>query len=95
MKKTKLDKLEYYKNRCLAFADCILKKGYTIRQTASELSYSKTLIWHDIHNRLPQFDSELYVQVCQKLKINQHLGQLRGGISTSLKWKGVKNNEKK
>lgn len=60
-----------------------LLDGYTVRQIASEIGYSKTTIHIDLTKRLKNISIEAYEKAKRILKEHKHEGQVKGGHSAS------------
>jgi putative DeoR family transcriptional regulator (stage III sporulation protein D) len=58
----------------------------TIREIAQRNGYSKSTVFNDLENRLPQIDLRLYRQVRHILDYHKSVRHLRGGESTSRKY---------
>lgn len=76
--------------RMIEEARYILDTKATIRETAKFFCTSKSTVHKDIHSRLRIFDKIMYDKVNLVLQNNYDLKHIRGGISTSNKYKSLK-----
>jgi len=73
--------------RVLEVAEYTLKTCKDIRSTAKVFGVSKSTIHKDLTKRLIEISPELYGQIRIILIDNKYLGQLKGGESTSKKYR--------
>lgn len=77
---------QVFQTRPENFANYILKNHATIRQTAKQFNYSKSLVHQDVSNRLKYINFDLYVDVKRVLDDNFRERHIRGGIATKEKF---------
>lgn len=68
----------------------IVSKGVSIREAAKELGYCKTSVFYYIHYPVKDLSPELYSRVVEVLQVNAEEATRRGGASTSLKYKKLR-----
>lgn len=85
-----------YKDRTVAkafkSAELIASEGLAIREAAKRLGYSKSAVFYYIYFPVKDLFPELYSRVVEILKINAEEATKRGGQSTSLKYKYLREN---
>lgn len=79
--------------RVLQFANYIIEKNATLRQTAKVFGYSKSTVHNDISKKLKKIDNNLFEQVKIILDINFNEKHLRGGEATKNKYFKIKNEK--
>ena len=72
--------------RVIDEADYIILTGNTVREIASVFSVSKSTVHKDLHERLLEIDSSLYLVVNKILKYHTDIRHIRGGESTKKKY---------
>lgn len=88
-----MDRKEYKKKtitKAFKSAELIVSKGVTIREAAKELGYAKTSVFYYIHYPVKDLSPELYSRVVEILQTNAEEATRRGGASTSLKYKKLR-----
>ena len=65
----------------------------TVRATATHFGVSKSTVWKDLTERLPNLDYTLSKEVAARLKINLNERHIRGGRATHIKFKGGESHE--
>jgi len=75
--------------RVLEEANYIIDTGKTVREIASIFNVSKSTVHKDLHERLIDIDSTLFVDVEKILKYHTDVRHIRGGESTKKKYKKV------
>ena len=75
--------------RVLDEAYYMIKKNNTIREIASIFNVSKSTVHKDLHERLANINSDLYLQIDSILKYHIDVRHIRGGESTKKKYKKV------
>ncbi len=78
---------DYIAERVINIAEYLLKNKCTIREAAFVYCVSKSTAHKDLAERLPQLDTQLYLQVSRILKDNWNERYLRGGEATKQKYK--------
>ena len=78
------------KSREEQFAIYILDNNCTIRACASHFCISKSTVHNDISKKLKKTNKFLYAQVYRVLNKNLKERSMRGGMSTKLKYLGLK-----
>ena len=67
----------------------MIKTNETIREIASVFNVSKSTVHKDLHERLQNINSDLYLQIDSILKYHIDVRHIRGGESTKKKYKKV------
>ena len=67
----------------------MIKTNNTIREIASIFNVSKSTVHKDLHERLANINSDLYLQIDSILKYHIDVRHIRGGESTKKKYKKV------
>lgn len=75
--------------RVLDEAYYMIKTNNTIREIASIFNVSKSTVHKDLHERLANINSDLYLQIDSILKYHIDVRHIRGGESTKKKYKKV------
>lgn len=75
--------------RVLNEAYYMIKTNETIRGVASIFNVSKSTVHKDLHERLQNINSDLYLQIDSILKYHIDVRHIRGGESTKKKYKKV------
>lgn len=75
--------------RVLDEAYYMIKTNETIREVASIFNVSKSTVHKDLHERLQNINSDLYLQIDSILKYHIDVRHIRGGESTKKKYKKV------
>ena len=75
--------------RVLDEAYYMIKTNETIREIASVFNVSKSTVHKDLHERLQNINSDLYLQIDSILKYHIDVRHIRGGESTKKKYKKV------
>lgn len=73
--------------RVLDEAYYMIKTNNTIREIASIFNVSKSTVHKDLHERLANINSDLYLQIDSILKYHIDVRHIRGGESTKKKYK--------
>ena len=81
---------DYITSRVLEVAKYTLNEGATVRQTAEAFGVSKSTIHLDLTERLPKIDPLISDMVNDVLDTNKSERHIRGGISTSKRYKPIK-----
>ena len=76
----------YKSKRAVAFAKHLLRHRCTIRDTAKHFGYSKSTVFKDLKERLPEVDLYLTKKVIKQLNVNKELRHIRGGMATKKYW---------
>ncbi len=76
-------------DRTLNEAEYILEKQCTVRQCAKHFRTSKSTVHKDLKQRLVNIDFKMYQEVCKLLQFNFNERNIRGGIATQRKYKGL------
>lgn len=69
-------------DRVMVNAKCILEEGATVRSCAVKSMCSKSTVYKDLVDRLPDLDRELYNRVHKVLVFNKQVRCTRGGQAT-------------
>lgn len=72
--------------RVIKEAKYMLETGKTIREIASTFNISKSTVHKDLHERLLEVDSKLFLSIDKILKYHIDIRHLRGGESTKKKY---------
>jgi len=72
--------------RVVEEANYIIDTGKTVRQIAEVFNVSKSTVHKDLHDRLFDIDSKLYIEVEKILKYHTDIRHIRGGQSTKEKY---------
>lgn len=80
-----IKKLEIYE-RVLKEADYVIVNNATVRQTAKELGMSKSCVYRDLSELLPQYNLKMSAEVISVFQINKALRHIRGGQATKRKY---------
>jgi len=75
--------------RVLDEAYYMIKTNETIREIAGVFNVSKSTVHKDLHERLQNINSDLYLQIDSILKYHIDVRHIRGGESTKKKYKKV------
>ena len=75
--------------RVIDEANYILDTKETIREIAKVFNVSKSTVHKDLHERLANINSDLYLQIDSILKYHIDVRHIRGGESTKKKYKKV------
>ena len=75
--------------RVLDEAYYMIKTNNTIREIANIFNVSKSTVHKDLHERLANINSDLYLQIDSILKYHIDVRHIRGGESTKKKYKKV------
>ena len=75
--------------RVLDEAYYMIKTNETIREVANVFNVSKSTVHKDLHERLANINSDLYLQIDSILKYHIDVRHIRGGESTKKKYKKV------
>lgn len=78
-------KLEIYE-RVLKEADYVIVNNATVRQTAKEFGMSKSCVYRDLSELLPQYNLKMSAEVISVFQINKALRHIRGGQATKRKY---------
>ena len=65
----------------------IIENQGTVRSAAKKFGISKSTVHKDLSQRLPTFNSPLYLQVKDVLEQNKAERHIRGGIATREKYR--------
>ena len=74
--------------RACQLALYIIENKATVRAAAQKFGISKSTVHKDLPDRLPAFNTPLYLQVKAVLDENKAERHIRGGIATRKKYKG-------
>lgn len=74
--------------RAETLAHYIIENRATVCAAAKRFGYSKSTVHKDLHDRLPEFNRTLYLQVKEVLDENKAERHIRGGMATRRKYKG-------
>lgn len=80
-----IKKLEIYE-RVLKEADYVIVNNATVRQTAKEFGMSKSCVYRDLSELLPQYNLKMSAEVISVFQINKALRHIRGGQATKRKY---------
>lgn len=80
-----IKKLEIYE-RVLKEADYVIVNNATVRQTANEFGMSKSCVYRDLSELLPQYNLKMSAEVISVFQINKALRHIRGGQATKRKY---------
>ena len=75
--------------RVLDEAYYMIKTNETIREVANVFNVSKSTVHKDLHERLANINSDLYLQIDSILKYHIDVRHIRGGQSTKKKYKNI------
>ena len=78
-------KLEIYE-RVLKEADYVIVNNATVRQTAKEFGMSKSCVYRDLSELLPQYNLKMSAEVISVFQVNKALRHIRGGQATKRKY---------
>jgi putative DeoR family transcriptional regulator (stage III sporulation protein D) len=67
-------------------ANYIIDNNATIRQTAKQFNFSKSLVHNDVSNRLKNINLDLYLATKRVLEKNFKERHIRGGMATKQKY---------
>lgn len=70
-------------------ANYMLDTKKTIREVAKVFNVSKSTVHKDLHERLLEIDSNLYMKIDDILKYHINIRHIRGGESTKKKYKNL------
>ena len=73
--------------RVLEEAYYMIKTNETIREIASVFNVSKSTVHKDLHERLQNINSDLYLKIDSILKYHMDIRHIRVGESTKKKYK--------
>ena len=77
--------LEIYE-RVLKEADYVIVNNATVRQTAKEFGISKSCVYRDLSELLPQYNLKMSAEVISVFQVNKALRHIRGGQATKRKY---------
>lgn len=80
-----IKKLEIYE-RVLKEANYIIVNNATVRQTAKEFGISKSCVYRDLSEVLPQYNLKMSAEVISVFQVNKALRHIRGGEATKRKY---------
>ena len=80
-----IKKLEIYES-VLKEADYVIVNNATVRQTAKELGMSKSCVYRDLSELLPQYNLKMSAEVISVFQVNKALRHIRGGQATKRKY---------
>ena len=80
-----IKKLEVYE-RVLKEADYVIVNNATVRQTAKEFGMSKSCVYRDLSELLPQYNLKMSAEVISVFQVNKALRHIRGGQATKRKY---------
>lgn len=75
--------------RAAALALYLIENRTTVRAAAKKFGISKSTVHKDLSERLPVYNRTLYLQVKEILEENKAQRQIRGGLATRRKYKGI------
>jgi putative DeoR family transcriptional regulator (stage III sporulation protein D) len=75
--------------RARQLAVYMIETGATVRAAAQYFGISKSTVYKDLQQRLPQYNRMFYEQVRQVLDVNKQQRHIRGGMATRKKYKGT------
>ena len=81
---------DYVIERTLKEAEHLINTRCTVRECAKAFGVTKSTIHKDLTQRLPNMNKNLHYQVYLVLRDNLNKRSLRGGISTSRKFKEIR-----
>lgn len=73
--------------RILEEASFMIDTKKTIREIAKVFNVSKSTVHKDLHERLIEIDSDLYLKIDNILKFHTDVRHIRGGEATKKKYK--------
>ena len=76
--------------RAVELAEYILENKTTVRAAAKHFGVSKSTVHKDLTERLELINRPLFLRVKEILEVNKAERHIRGGIATSIKYKGSK-----
>lgn len=76
----------YLEDRIIREAETMIEKKSTIRAIAEIVGVSKSTVYKDISERLPQLNYGLYIKCCEILAKNKQERHIRGGQATKDKY---------
>lgn len=77
--------------RVIDEANYIIKTESTVREMSKIFNVSKSTVHKDLHERLIDINSELYLKVEKILKYHTDIRHIRGGESTKEKYLNLSN----
>ncbi len=80
-----IKKLEIYE-RVLKEANYVIVNNATVRQTAKEFGMSKSCVYRDLSELLPQYNLKMSAEVISVFQVNKALRHIRGGQATKRKY---------
>ena len=80
-----IKKLEIYE-RVLKEANYVIVNNATVRQTAKEFGMSKSCVYRDLSELLPQYNLKMSAEVISVFQVNKVLRHIRGGQATKRKY---------
>ena len=80
-----IKKLEIYE-RVLKEDDYVIVNNATVRQTAKEFGMSKSCVYRDLSELLPQYNLKMSAEVISVFQVNKALRHIRGGQATKRKY---------
>ena len=80
-----IKKLEIYE-RVLKEANYVIVNNATVRQTAKEFGMSKSCVYRDLSDLLPQYNLKMSAEVISVFQVNKALRHIRGGQATKRKY---------
>lgn len=78
-------------SRAVLIGRYVAETGCTVRAAAKVFGVSKSTVHKDLSQRLKEDNKALYKQVQKVLQINKSERNLRGGIATRNKYRGLTN----
>lgn len=76
----------YLEDRIIREAETMIENNSTIRAIAEIVGVSKSTVYKDISERLPQLNYGLYIECCEILAKNKQERHIRGGQATKAKY---------
>ena len=77
----------YIKKRAIEIGKYMVEHKTTIRQTGRVFGVARMTVYHDITERLPEINKELYQEVLKVLNHHKEVRHIRGGEATKNKYK--------
>lgn len=78
---------DYIRNRVLEEAQHMINSKTTIRKTSKTFFVSKSTVYKDMSERLPEINSEIFVQVKSILDTNKAERAIGCGLATRKKYR--------
>ncbi|WP_342498628.1 sporulation transcriptional regulator SpoIIID [Bacillus sp. FSL R5-0820] len=85
---------DYIKKRAIEIGKYMVEHKTTIRQTGKVFGVARMTVYHDITERLPEIDKDLYQEVLKVLNHHKEVRHIRGGEATKNKYQKRLEEEK-